>query len=145
MDEEVRQTEYDFPFGIPGLLRPGKAVIVEKPIYEPFAVLTSPQSPRPLAGLIPLWWLDAGPPIELDRLQRSVLAAEDWHLLRFYAMLRLQVGRMPTLNLLRPLVVNPVTSKGLCIAHPGPAELQHLPITAVTGRYRTKLRSQAAG
>lgn len=145
MVEEARKTEYDFPLGIPGLLRPGKAVVVERPIYEPFAVLTSPQLPRPLAGLIPFWWLEAGPPIELNPFECNLLGAEGWHLLQFYAVLRLRLGHAPTINLLRPLVLNPVSCKGLCVRHAGPAEFEHLPVTAVTARCRSRLRSHAVG
>jgi hypothetical protein len=145
MIEEARQTEYDFPLGISGLVRPGKALIIEKPIYEPFAVLTSPELSRPLAGLIPLWWLNAGPPVELDPFECSLLAAEGWQPLQFYAVLRRKSGRVPTINLLCPLVLNPFTRKGLCVARAGPAEFENLPVTAVTAPYRSKIRLHAAG
>ncbi len=145
MVKEARQTEYDFPLGIPGLLRPGRALIVEKRVYEPFAALTSRQFARSLAGLIPFWWLGAGPPIELDPFERSLLGAEGWHLLQFYAVLRLRLGRMPTLSLLRPVVLNPFTHRGVCIQRAGPAGLDHLPVTSVAALCGSGLRYQAAG
>jgi hypothetical protein len=75
----------------------------------------------------------------------ACLEQKGGHLLQFYAVLRLRLGRMPTLSLLRPVILNPFTQRGVCIWRNGPAELDHLPVTTIAAPCGSRLRWQAAG
>lgn len=124
MAEDVLRTEYYFPAGVAGVVAPGRYWLIEKALYAPLKVLAIPGVKRPLAGCVPLQLLQADWDLDLSHAERKMLKVTASGPLLWFGLLSLHPHSLPTVDLLRPLVLNPRTRRGLRLIRQGPVEMQ---------------------
>jgi flagellar assembly factor FliW len=103
----------EFPDGLPGFEACRQFVLLSGPAVAPFTIVQGlgPQSPA-FAAIDPAQVVD-GYRATLDEADRARLGATDESGLLWLALVSPQQEPEPTVNLRAPLVINPVTLRGI--------------------------------
>jgi len=116
----------DFPDGLPGFEACRQYVLLSGPAVAPFTIVQGigPDSPA-FAAIDPAQVVD-GYRATLDDADRARLGATDDGTLLWLALVSPQQEPAPTVNLRAPLVINPVTLRGIqLIAADSPYPFDH--------------------